>query len=64
LDLGDGPFGPEAALVALPGDGPRLSESGDMARRKRTYKFAWSSKRANHGRRGSRGKVKNWGKKN
>jgi hypothetical protein len=35
-----------------------------MARKKRNFKFAWSSKRANHGRKGNRGRCKNWGKKN
>ena len=34
-----------------------------MARKRRTYKFTWRSKKANHGRRGTRGKDKSWGKK-
>ena len=34
-----------------------------MARRKRNGKFKWRSKRANHGKLGSRGKSKGWGKK-
>jgi hypothetical protein len=35
-----------------------------MTRRKRNYKYKWRSKRANHGRKGARGRVKTWGKKN
>ncbi len=34
-----------------------------MARKRRNYKFTWRSKKANHGRRGTRGKLKGWGKK-
>jgi hypothetical protein len=34
-----------------------------MARRKRNGKFNWRSKKANHGRLGTRGKSKGWGKK-
>lgn len=34
-----------------------------MARKRRTYKFTWRSKKANHGRKGARGKDKSWGKK-
>ena len=34
-----------------------------MARRRRTYKFTWRSKKANHGRTSGRGKDKSWGKK-
>jgi len=35
-----------------------------MTRRNRHYKFSWRSKKANHGRKGARGKSKKWGKKN
>jgi|RhiMethySRZTD1v2_1073278.scaffolds.fasta_scaffold1989689_1 hypothetical protein len=35
-----------------------------MTRRRRNFKFSWKSKRANHGRKGARGKLKRWGKKN
>ena len=36
-----------------------------MTRRKRHYKYlTWKSKKANHGRKGARGKTKVWGKKN
>ena len=42
---------------------PRKDES-DMTRRRRNFKFAWKSKKANHGRKGARGKLKRWGKKN
>lgn len=34
-----------------------------MARRRRYGKLTWRSKRANHGRKGARGKPKVWGKK-
>jgi hypothetical protein len=40
-----------------------LPERTDMARRKRNFKFSWRSKKANHGRKGARGKLKAWGKK-
>ena len=35
-----------------------------MSRKKRNYKFSWRSKRANHGKKGGRGKLRAWGKKN
>jgi len=34
-----------------------------MCRRARIGKYSWRSKRANHGRKGARGKTKHWGKK-
>ena len=34
-----------------------------MAQRKRNYKFKWRSKKAHHGRKPARGKLKAWGKK-
>jgi len=34
-----------------------------MAKRKRNYKFSWRSKKANHGRKGTRGKTKEWGRR-
>ncbi len=35
-----------------------------MTQRRRSYKYSWRSKKANHGRKGARGKSKKWGKKN
>lgn len=34
-----------------------------MAQKKRSGKMAWRSKKANHGRKPTRGRVKRWGKK-
>ncbi len=31
-----------------------------MSKRKRTYKLAWRSRRANHGRKPCRGRDKKW----
>jgi len=43
---------------------PKIAiEVFDMARRKRNGKFAWRSKRANHGKAPARGKSRGWGKK-
>jgi hypothetical protein len=51
-----------------PATGPQAPathrEVSIVTRRKRNYKYKWRSKRANHGGKGARGKVKNWGKKN
>jgi hypothetical protein len=41
-----------------------LEDESVMTRRRRNFKFSWKSKRANHGRKGARGKLKRWGKKN
>jgi hypothetical protein len=34
-----------------------------MARRSRNFRYKWRSKKANHGRKGAKGKIRGWGKK-